>query len=93
MKTKAIAVFLSLSMLLVLLPACGTQAEPEPAPPEVLLSAEDIARAVSSAALDEPEDGPEALGEQLEAYTEAAYGLGADKWEDCAVLRAAGVRA
>ena len=93
MKTKALAVFLSLTLLLVLLPACGTQAEPEPASPEVLLSAEDIARAVSSAALDEPEDGPEALGEQLEAYTEAAYGLGADKWEDCAVLRAAGVRA
>ena len=92
MRTKTIAVFLPLSMLLALLPACQTQAKLEPVP-EVPFSAEDIARAVSSAALDEPEDGPEALGEQLEAYVEAAYGLGADKWEDCAVLRASGVRA
>lgn len=94
MRTKTIAVLLSLAMLLALLPACGAEKEPEePASPEVLLPAEDIARAVSSAAPDESEDGPESLGEQLEEYVEAAYGLNAEDWEDGYVLRATGVRA
>ena len=92
MRTKTIAVLLSLAMLLALLPACGAEKEPEePAP--VLLPAEDIARALSSAASDEPEDGPESLGERLGEYVEAAYGLSAGDWEDGYVLRATGVRA
>ena len=93
MRTRMLAVFISLTMLLALLPACQAETEPEAVPPVVLLPAEDIACAVSSAALDEPEEGAETLGEQLETYAEAAYGLGTDEWEDCAVRRATGVRA
>jgi len=78
-------------MLLTLLSACGRQTERTL--PAVLLPAEDIARAVSSAASDEPEGGPESLGEQMEEYAEAAYGLTAGTWEDAAVLRANGVSA
>lgn len=44
-------------------------------------------------ASDLPEDGPEVLSDQLADYAGAAYGLSASDWDDCAILRAAGVRA
>lgn len=103
---RTFSLFLSLIMLLTLLPACASQTdagqEPEPkpeqtsdntiafpAPPPAL----DVAKAISAAAPDEPEGGPEVLTDQLADYAEAAYGLDAGMWDDCAVLRAAGVRA
>lgn len=81
-----------LALLLLLLPACGTQSESEPVP-EQALPAADIARALSASAPDEPEGELEVPEEQLADYARAAYGLEGGTWEDCAVFRGAGVRA
>ena len=97
---KNLSLLLALLLLLAVLPACGDTTEPVPDedPPSVCVSpaappAQEALLAISAAAPDEPEDGPEVLTDQLADYMELAYGLTADDWTDCAVLRAGGMRA
>ena len=90
MINKIGSLLLALSLLLTLA-AC--QPSPDPA---LAFSALELATAISNAAADAP-DAPEQFDssspETLNAYIEAAYGLLAGEWEDCAVIMASGARA
>ena len=91
---RAMCFLLISCMLLALLPGCQKQS-PEELEPAV--SALDMVTAIVASTGDRPGIDAQRIDssdwEQLVRYTEVAYELTEDEWEDCAVLLAGGVRA